>query len=315
MDLKVLCAAVLLSLPLHAEDAPLVVVSARQYLVTGDSTIHLYLYGLDGKLKKQLTTEAGQDDKHPQFSHDGKSILFTRTTTGPGLSNQSGTYILQLADGKVNPAPGADARADYTPTVPTTEFGDLAFFDPHPGDPYPDAGEGAYAFTAPGHLATLIQLNPANADALYELRFNGVTNKVNTFPGYVPNPDVGDSFLSSKDGPFLLGPDRYGALFVNRHRDSMWVFDLRRKTWHEMQKEWVAGDIYAPQDKAGFYFVRCSMEPLGDSGKTVLSAYLEWWDATFKPTVLGPKLSVTYGAATYYGNGETSVIVDEQRGS
>ena len=57
------------------------------------------------------------------------------------------------------------------------------------------------------------------------------------------------------------------------------------------------------------------MEPLGDSGKTVLSAYLEWWDATFKPVVLGPKLSVTYGAATYYGNGETSVIVDEQRGS
>ena len=42
----------LLSLPLRAADAPLVVVSARQYMVTGESTIHLYLYGLDGKLKK-----------------------------------------------------------------------------------------------------------------------------------------------------------------------------------------------------------------------------------------------------------------------
>ncbi len=82
-----------------------------------------------------------------------------------------------------------------------------------------------------------------------------------------------------------------------------------------MKTLWSVGDIYAPQDKAGFYFVRCSMEPLGDSGKTVLSAYLEWWNATFKPVVLGPPLSVTYGAATWYDNSETSVIVDEQRGS
>ena len=76
------------------------------------------------------------------------------------------------------------------------------------------------------------------------------------------------------------------------------------------------GDIYAPQDKAGFYFVRCSMEPLGrHREESALSAYLEWWDAAFHHVVLGPPLSVTYGAATWYGNGETSAFVDEQRGS
>jgi hypothetical protein len=311
----VLFAAFLLGLPLRAEDAPLVIVSARHYLVAGDSTVHLYLYGLDGKLRKQLTTDAGQDDRQPQFSHDGKSVLFTRTTSGAGLPNTSGKYVLQLSDGTIKPVSEAGTPQDYAPTIPTTEFNDLAFFDPQPGEPYPDAGAHAFAFTAPDSSTTLIQLNPADGNASYELKFAGGADPVSTFPGYTPNPDIGDTFLTAKDGPFLLGPDRYGALFVNRHRDSMWAFDLRRKTWHEIQKEWVPGDIYAPKDKSGFYFVRCSMEPLGDSGKTVLSAYLEWWDAAFHPVVLGPKLSVTYGAATWYGRGETSAIVDEQRGS
>ena len=124
-----------------------------------------------------------------------------------------------------------------------------------------------------------------------------------------------DGFLASKGGPFLLGPKPYGALFVNRHRDSMWVLDLHRKTWHEIQTEWVPGDIYAPKNKGGFYFVRCSMEPLGDTGKTVLSAYLEWWDASFHHVIFGPPLSVNYGATTYYGPGDTSSFIDEQRGS
>ena len=216
--LTALVVALLIVLPLRGADAPLIVVSARQYLVTGDSTIHLYLYGLDGKLRKQLTTDAGQDDKHPQFSHDGKSVLFTRTTTGAGLPNQSGNYVLQLADGTMKPV--TDTPADYTPTIPMTEFGDLAFFDPQPGTPYPAAGDGAFALVAPDHSATLIQLNSGDAEATYELKFGGLANKVSTFPGYVPNPDIVDSFLTSKSGPFLLGPDHFSALFVNRHRDS-----------------------------------------------------------------------------------------------
>jgi len=220
--------ALLLSLPLRAGDTPLVVVSIRQFLVMGDSNIHLYLYGLDGKLRKQLTSDAGQDDKHPQFSHDGKSVLFTRTTFDANRGSRSAPLILQLAGGTIKPAPAADALADYTPTVPILEFKNLAFYDPLPGDPYPAAGEHAAAFVAPDKSATLIQVTaPDEYNSNYQFKFAGPANPINTFPGY-ERTEASDAFLCDKEGPFLLGPDRYGALFVNRHLDSMWTFDLRR---------------------------------------------------------------------------------------
>ena len=98
---------------------------------------------------EQLTTDAGQDDKHPQFSHDGKSVLFTRTTSGAGLPNQSGNYILQLADGTMKAAPDA-ALADYTPTVPTTEYGDLAFLRSPARRSLPRCGQGRLCFCRTG---------------------------------------------------------------------------------------------------------------------------------------------------------------------
>jgi hypothetical protein len=310
--------ASLVFFPLRADTVPLVVVSNRQYLVQGDSTIHLYLYGLDGKLRKQLTNDPGQDDHGPMFSHDGKSILFSRVTTGAGLPNQSGKYILSLADGSTTRVPdGAPTDAalkDYAPTTDTLEFSDLAFENNALGD----NGQGTMTLTSPDKSYELIEVR-TDTTSTHQLKSPGSSKLqlVSSFPGYSKITDdyMQDTFLSGKDGPFLLGPKPYGALFVNRHRDSMWVLDLYRKTWHKIQPEWVPGDIYAPRNKGGFYFVRCSMEPLGSTGKTVLSAYLEWWDARFHSVRLSPPLSATYGAATYYGPGDTSYFVDEQRGS
>jgi len=311
--------AFLLAIPLRADDAPLVVASIRQYQVKGESTIHHYLYGLDGKLRQQLTADPGQDDHSPAFSHDGKSVLFKRVTTGAGLPNQSGQYILNLADGKITRLRDETAaQPDYTPTIPTTEFNDLAFEGNSLAQPDPAEGKDALSFTAKDKSAKLIETN-TDADSAFKLKMadDKKPRVLSTFHGYEKSSDadIEDGYLTSKEGPFLVGPAHYGALFVNRHRDSMWAFDVRQKIWHKIQAEWVPGDIYAPQGKAGFYFVRCSLEPLGDTGKTVGSAYLEWWDAHFHRVILAPPLSVTYGAATYYGNGETSCFVDEQRGS
>lgn len=290
---------------LRADDQPLVVVSARQYLVKGDSNVHLYLYSLDGKLIKQLTNVPGQDDRSPMFSHDGKSIRFTRTTSGAGLTNVSGKYTLQLATGVIDRLPDGPPL-DFNPTLATTEFGDLAF-----------VSDDANSDTSLDKNFTLIQKNP-DSNPTYFLKTSNTAKPqpLSSFPGYEKSPnDTPDGYLCSKESPFLLGPSNYGALFVNRHRESMWVFDLHGKTWHKMQPDWLPGDIYAPQGKAGFYFVRCSMDNLGDTGKSVLCGYLEWWDAQFHHVLLAPPLSVIYGAATYYGDGETSCFVDEQRGS
>jgi hypothetical protein len=313
----------LLSLPLHADDVPLVVVSNRQFLVQGDSTIHLYLYGLDGKLRKQLTNESGQDDHAPLFSHDGKSILFSRVTTGAGAPNQSGKYILQLADNSITKlADGAatdTALKDYAPTVKTIEYGDLTFSDSSPGDADPADGTNAFSYTSPDKTAKLINIEVNDDTSILKLKTSESSKPVlvSSFSGYEKSSDdeIVDWFLTGPEGPFLLGPGHYSALFVNRHRDSMWVLDVHRKVWHKIQSEWVPGDIYCPQNKAGFYFVRCSMEPLGDTGKTVMSAYLEWWDAQFHHAILGAPLDVNYGSATYYGPNDTSSFSDENRGS
>jgi len=310
--------SLLVCLPLRAADSPLVVAANRQYVVKGDSTIHLYLYGLDGKLRKQLTNDPGQDDHSPMFSHDGKSVLFSRVTTGAGLPNQSGKYILKLADDTMTRvADGAASDAalrDYAPTTETLEFGDMAF----DGNALGDNGQGTMALTSPDKSYELIEVR-TDSSSTHKLKSPGSTKLqlVSSFPGYKKITDdyMEDGFLASKEGPFLLGPKPYGALFVNRHRDSMWALDLHGKRWHELEPDWVPGDVYAPKNKGGFYFVKCSLEPLGDTGKTVLSGYLEWWNSSFQSVLLSPPLSVNYGAATYYGPGDTSCFVDEQRGS
>ncbi len=193
------------------------------------------------------------------------------------------------------------------------EFGDLAFENNATGN-----NGQLTTLTSPDKSYALTEVR-TDSSSTHKLKSPGSTKLqlVSSFPGYIKITDdyMQDWFLASKEGPFLLGPKPYGALFVNRHRDSMWVLDLHRKTWHNIQSEWVPGDIYAPRDKSGFYFVRCSMEPLGDTGKTVMSAYLEWWGADFHKVILNPPLSVSYGAATYYGPDETSCFVDELRGS
>jgi hypothetical protein len=315
--------ALLLCPTLHADTTPLVVVSCRQYLVKGDSTIHLYLYDLNGKLLKQLTNDAGQDDHAPMFAPDGKSIIFTRTTTGAGAPDQSGKYLLALADNSMSRFPDT-ASADkatqaYAPTIPTTEFGNLAFSDNPTGQPDPADGSNAMSLSSPDKNYTLIQLTPPDPDAsaTYKLKTAASPKPklLSSFAGYKPDSDAADGYLASSDGPFLLGPSHYGALFVNRHRDTMWVVDLNKKAWHELQSEWVPGDIYAPQNKSGFFFVRCSMLPLGDTGKTVLCAFLEWWNAKFQRVILNPPLSVIYGATFYFGPNQTASFVDEQRGS
>lgn len=318
----ILCLALLICWPLRAGTGPLVVVSSRQYLVQGDSTIHLYLYGFDGKLLKQLTNDPGQDDHAPMFSHDGKSVLFSRVTTGTGAPNQSGKYILHLADGTLTRLPDGTATdpapPDYNPTIATNGFDNLAFMGSSPGDADPADGPEAASFTASDKSAQLVKMG-SDDNPIFKLKTaNSPRAKpLSDFPGYEKLSDdyLQDGYLADKEGPFLLGPAHYGALFVSRHRDSMWAFDLHRKIWHKIQSEWVPGDIYAVQNKAGFYFIRCSMEPLGNTGKTVMSAYLEWWNADFQRVILSPPLSVTYGAAIYYGDGETSCILDEIRGS
>jgi hypothetical protein len=317
---KLLLLVFLLAIPLHADESPLVVASIRQYLVQGDSTVHLYLYGSDGKLQKQLTSDPGQNDREPAFSHDGKSILFSRLTADPKQPNQTGRYVLTLADGKITRLNGDAVPKDYSPTMETASYGGLAFDDPPAAQPDGEDKKEAF-YTAPDKSAKLILLDQPNPNAPdhYLIRYSGSDKPIpiESLPGYTKgsDTDISDNYLVDKRGPFLIGPDHYSALFMIRHTYSLWVFDVTGKTWHALSPESSTGDIYAVKEKAGFYFLHCGMEDLGKTGKSVWCGYLESWDGHFKPTVLAPPLSVFYGAGIYYRAGQTAAIEDPKRGS
>lgn len=60
-----------------------VVVAMRYLQIEGTSHSHLYLFGRDGKLVRQLTKSDAGQDADPVFAPDGKSVLYVRVT-GPG---------------------------------------------------------------------------------------------------------------------------------------------------------------------------------------------------------------------------------------
>src|SRR6266568_8836739 len=58
-----------------------IVVAIRYLQAGGTSHSHLYLYGEDGKLLRQLTNDDSGQDSAPIFAPDGNVIVFTREET------------------------------------------------------------------------------------------------------------------------------------------------------------------------------------------------------------------------------------------
>ena len=124
-------------------------------------------------------------------------------------SNQSGTYILQLADGTGEPrARRRRAHADYAPTVPTTEFGDLAFLRSPPRGSLSGWRRWRLCLHRTGPPRDVDPAQPRQLPTR-STRSNSTAsaNKVNTFPGYVSESRCRRPVFSpARDGPFLLGP-------------------------------------------------------------------------------------------------------------
>jgi len=55
-----------------------IVIAIRYLHAEGTSHAHLYLYGEDGKLLRQLTKDDSGQDSAPIFSPDGEMVVFTR---------------------------------------------------------------------------------------------------------------------------------------------------------------------------------------------------------------------------------------------
>jgi hypothetical protein len=62
----------------RANAGPEVVVAIRYLQAQGESHAHLFLYGEDGTLRRQLTKDDSGQDLDPMFAPDGGGIVFSR---------------------------------------------------------------------------------------------------------------------------------------------------------------------------------------------------------------------------------------------
>jgi hypothetical protein len=299
--LAVLLALALLGAPARTDET-LIVASIRQYQLAGPSNIHLYLYGLDGTLKKQLTHTAGCNDLDPFFSWDGKTVYFTRKSTSAKTARQAALYQVDLATDAISP------QKDYYPFVSTpTEV--LKYSFTLPSDSW-NVSEKSDCLSTDGlYRITLKPLPPPDADVnpplqhLLSVRGQPAVDMA-TFPGFPADEAKDYSGLEQLNGsPFVMGPN-FAAVFLVHHLDStdgdqIWGLDLQSQNWTKMSQN--GGTIYHPPGASGVFFAADSLyEPLGKTGKTVNCCYLEWWDNHFKMTKLTPPLSVFYSAAVFH---------------
>jgi len=303
-------------------DTPFVVVAIRQYQVVGTSNVHLYLYGLDGKLKKQLTDILGLDDEQPALDYDGQTVIFTRTASDTKLKAKAGRYILDLATGDLQRlSPGVTHNDDESGYSPELSFDQLVSWIDWPSDP--KEGTGASSVSSIDSAYKLISVpkqttgDPGNPGATYlvKTKQDAKAVPITDLPGFMPLEYVDnyESFYGADNSPFILGPS-FATAFLRHHLGStdgeqIWGLDLTAKKWTKMSEN--GGNLYHLPNAAGVFLVADSRyEPLGKTGKTVNCAYLEWWDAHLKMARLSPPLSVFYGAAFHFGQDENAVIYE-----
>jgi hypothetical protein len=300
-SLSALCAPV---------DGTLVVASIRQYQFVSPSNIHLYLYGLDGKLKKQLTDTVGCDDVDPAFTYDGKSVFFTRKSTIANTVKQSGLYQIDIGNNKITPASEDDSyisvpmdTLDYSFGLSSDSWG-VAERDDCVSD------DGVYRMTQKAGPPDQYK----DSTRVHLLSISGKAPvDITTLLGFMsPEQITGYEGLFYLNGsPFVMGPG-FAAVFLDHHLDStsgtqIWGLDLRAARWTKMSEN--GGTIHHPPGAAGVFFVAQSRyEPLGNTGKTVNCAYLEWWDAHLQMTRLGAPLSFFYSGSIYHETKETLKI-------
>jgi hypothetical protein len=283
-------------------DETLIVASIRPYQLVGASNIHLYLYGLDGTLKKQLTNTIGCNDVNPSFSYDGKSISFTRQSTLAKTASDAGLYQLDLATGSLTRAKEDDSYfnvpvdlLDYSFAVPTDSWNVAEKNDCLSPD-------GIYRITLKPMPAPDRNVNPP-MQHLLSVRGQPAVDvaTLSGFPADIAKDYYG---LEQLNGTPFVTASGYVAVFLVHHLDStdgdqIWGLDLSSLHWTKMSQN--GGEIYHPPGAPGVFFACASLyEPLGKSGKTVNCCYLEWWDNHFKVTKLTPPLSVFYSAAVFH---------------
>jgi len=292
----------------------MVVVAMRYLIKEGTSHAHLYLYGRDGKLIRQLTkAEVGQD-ADPVFSPDGKSVLYGRTegernewrlVSIDGKSDRVVKTPPSWQEAQSHPASlfGVPEAGTETPAI-TAKAGKIPFpmkdgkgaltlkDDParrEPGDPewFPKMGwfRGG-SEEAEVSIAAFPVLRPQRAQG-EKLFWTGPlpAGVVPSELGVEPQPEspevLPESVLLTRNSPFLeCAP--LSVAFFSQHLGStdgsrLMAADLRTRKLFDLTPN--GGALVILEGRPEFACV-CNQRylPLGD-GRTVNCSYLDLWDS------------------------------------
>ena len=289
-----------------------IVVASRYLQAKGVSHAHLYLFGEDGKLLRQLTADNSGQDCDPHFAPDGETIVFSREKPG---SEALEIWSVRQRGGALKRL--AVAPAWYLRSTPPAVYtqGELPLLDPDAPAPMEEPGqEKPRTYRSPDESFEVVVrrlgidddlVNGPGTGKHFLLRDLKSAEEVEmgTFPGFLGLWDV----LHVKGRPaevFLL----QGALrvvFFSLHLnstdgDTRFALDLNERCLVRLSEN-SAVPVPLPGEPAFLTVAEVRYVPIPASTKTANCTYLERWDAKLKKVRYAASASaaIFYGASIY----------------
>ena len=307
----------------EADAASEIVVAIRYLQAEGDSHAHLFLYGEDGTLLRQLTNENSGQDLDPIFAPDGETIVFTREIgekqfefwsvepKGGGLKRLEAEPEW-YAETKSSPYfvwPGLDESGDDESSPP---FGErIQRFRAPDGSVEmvlrEVKGDEEDAENGPGHGKHYL-LRDLKSEKQFEF------GKLPGFEGAVEQLE-----LKGKGDRFLLAPPLRVAFFSvhldSTNGDTDYALDLTNRRFVRLSPNWAA-PFPLPGEPAFLAMNYQRYVPIPGTKKTANCSYLERWDASLKKVRYAREgtAAICYGASLYRPDKTPATITIRKEG-
>jgi hypothetical protein len=300
-----------------------IVVAIRYLQAQGESHSHLYLYGEDGTLLRQLTKDEAGQDLGPMFADDGQAIVFTREIAENKFEYWSiqpdGGGLKQLVE-----APPWYLDGPGSPFFVWPEMEGSGDDESAPG-----FGSRTQRFRAPDNSVELVlkELKGDENDSVngpehgkhYLLR-DLKTGKSTEFPK-IPGFEGAVEQLETK-GPkqarFLFDPPLklafFGVHLNSTEGDTDYALDLAKRRFVRLSPNWAA-PFPLPGDGAFLTMTYNRYVPIPGSEKTANCSYIERWDSSLNKVRFAREgaAAVCYGA-TMFRPGKTPATIGILRG-
>lgn len=299
-----------------------VVVAIRYLQAQGESHSHLYLYGEDGALLRQLTKEEVGQDLDPMFAPDGETIVFTRELG----ENKFEYWSIEPKGGGLKKL---DAEPEWYATTKTSPYFVWPEIEGSGDDESaPAFGERTQKFRAPDGSVELV-LKEVKGDegdsingpehgkhyVLRDLKSNKATEfpKIAGFEGAVEQLQI----TGNKQARFLFdGPLRlafFGVHLNSTDGDTDYALDLAKRRFVRLSPNWAAPFPLAGEG-AFLTMTYVRYVPIPGTSKTANCSYLERWNGELKTIRYAREgtAAVCYGASVYRP-GKTPAVINIRR--